>query len=254
MSSSKALLASARSAYRSALRASATTFAGDHVVRTAFRLKIRNEMLPYETTTVDEAQFAEKVALVRDVADVLRKNVVQARRLDGAQTEEGQEKWALNITEHTELGSNDTIKQPKTMAKGPVLPIMTSADDSTPPTPSANASPRPLYYSQLKKASKQRVIPELKEADLEESFVRGSGPGGQSVNKTENNVQLLHKPTGLRVSCQQTRSLLENRKIGRKILLNKLDALYNPGISKTDLQQAKQAEQERRRRKKAKAK
>ena len=53
----------------------------------------------------------------------------------------------------------------------------------------------------------------------------GSGPGGQSINKTNNNVQLLHKPTGIQVKCQETRSLQQNRKIARKILLEKVRIL-----------------------------
>ena len=52
--------------------------------------------------------------------------------------------------------------------------------------------------------------------------ILGSGPGGQSINKTNNNVQLLHKPTGIQVKCQETRSLQQNRKIARKILLEKV--------------------------------
>jgi len=106
----------------------------------------------------------------------------------------------------------------------------------------------------MKRAHKERLVPVLNERDLEESFVRGSGPGGQSINKTENNVQLLHKPTRIRVSCQETRSLEQNRKIARRILLNKLDDISNPGLSKKDIQRAKHLERERRRRKKAKKK
>lgn len=52
-------------------------------------------------------------------------------------------------------------------------------------------------------------------------FSSGSGPGGQSINKTSNNVQLIHKPTGTRVACQITRSLETNRKLARRILLEK---------------------------------
>ncbi|OBZ75329.1 putative peptide chain release factor C12orf65, mitochondrial [Grifola frondosa] len=255
MASSQSLLASARSAYRHVLRASSSTFAGDPLVLNAFRLKIRNEILPYGRE-VDPKQLQEKVTLVREIADVLRKNVVQAQKVDHASSDE-KEKWKVRITEHTELGSNDSIQlavaESSRSAKkegGKVLPIITSADVSA-------SDPKlevPRYYSQLKKAHKDRAIPELKEEDLEESFVRGSGPGGQSVNKTENNVQILHKPTGLRVACQETRSLKQNRKLARRILLDKLDALYNPGLSKQEMAKAKQIERSRRRKKKAKKK
>jgi len=117
---------------------------------------------------------------------------------------------------------------------------------------SDNSLAIPRFYSQLKKAHKDRKVPEVREEDLEESFVRGSGPGGQSVNKTENNVQLLHKPTGIRVTCHETRSLHENRRIARKNLRDRLDQLYNPGLSRQEMKRAKQIERERRRRKKAK--
>ncbi|KAI0928051.1 hypothetical protein AcW2_004185 [Taiwanofungus camphoratus] len=147
--------------------------------------------------------------------------------------------------------------------------FLTSSTDAA-----LNETKVPRFYSQLKKAHKQRVVPELKEDDIEESFVRGmgsmwvivwdcrcrqstcigSGPGGQSINKTENNVQLLHKPTGIRVSCQETRSLSQNRKLARRILLEKLDASYNPGLSKQELKKALQLERERRRKKKSKRK
>lgn len=67
----------------------------------------------------------------------------------------------------------------------------------------------------------------INEADLEEVFISGSGPGGQCVNKAVNCCQLRHKPTGIVVKCHQTRSLENNRKIARESLAMKLDNLYN---------------------------
>ena len=55
----------------------------------------------------------------------------------------------------------------------------------------------------------------LNENDLLEEFVRGSGPGGQSINKSMNRVRLTHTPTGMTVTCQDQRDLTSNRKIAR---------------------------------------
>ncbi|XP_072745263.1 mitochondrial translation release factor in rescue [Anoplolepis gracilipes] len=70
-------------------------------------------------------------------------------------------------------------------------------------------------------------VPKLNEADLEEQFIRGSGPGGQATNKTNNAVLLKHKPTGLVVKCHETRSLWDNKKRAREIMITKLDNLLN---------------------------
>jgi len=82
-------------------------------------------------------------------------------------------------------------------------------------------------------------LPELKDDELEEKFVRGSGAGGQKINKTSNKVILLHIPTQLRVECQDTRSLQQNRKIARKRLQLKLDDLINGELSKTNKKTSK---------------
>lgn len=65
----------------------------------------------------------------------------------------------------------------------------------------------------------------LKEEDLEETFVRSSGPGGQNVNKVSTCVVLKHRPSGLAVKCQEGRSQSANRAAARRILLEKLRAL-----------------------------
>lgn len=87
-------------------------------------------------------------------------------------------------------------------------------------------SSTPVYTVKHKQLDYSRV-PVLKDEDLEERFVKGSGPGGQSVNKTSNCVVLHHKPTGTVVKCHKTRSLDENRKIARKLLITKLDNELN---------------------------
>jgi len=66
----------------------------------------------------------------------------------------------------------------------------------------------------------------VREADLEETFVRSSGHGGQNVNKTSTCVMLRHRPTGLRVRCQDTRQQGLNRFLARHLLLEKLEALH----------------------------
>jgi uncharacterized protein (UPF0248 family) len=80
-----------------------------------------------------------------------------------------------------------------------------------------------------------RQLPEISEDDITETFVRGSGAGGQKVNKTSNKVVLLHNPTNLRVECQETRSLQQNRKIARKRLRLKLDEFLNGKQSRANL-------------------
>lgn len=66
-------------------------------------------------------------------------------------------------------------------------------------------------------------ITSLNEADLEEIFERSSGPGGQNVNKTSTKVILRHKPTGVFVTVQDTRSQFQNRALARERLLNAIN-------------------------------
>ena len=64
---------------------------------------------------------------------------------------------------------------------------------------------------------------DIREQDIEEKFVRSSGPGGQKVNKTATCVFLRHTPTGLEIKMQKERSQLLNRYYARKRLCELLE-------------------------------
>ena len=83
-----------------------------------------------------------------------------------------------------------------------------------------------LPVSQEKEAqlAQRMVALGVRAADVEESFVRSGGHGGQNVNKVSTCVMLVHRPTGVQVKCQETRQQGMNRFIGWHLLLDKIEA------------------------------
>ncbi len=84
----------------------------------------------------------------------------------------------------------------------------------------------------------------VRPADVDERFVRGSGPGGQKINKTSSAVWLRHAPTGTEARCQRERSQSANRELVWAELCAKLEARRRAAVAARQ----DEREQDRRRR------
>jgi protein subunit release factor B len=94
----------------------------------------------------------------------------------------------------------------------------------------------------VQSARRPKGVMELAESDLQETFARSGGPGGQHVNKVSTAVTLRHLPSGLSVTVQDSRSQATNRKLARERLSDLLER------KRRDQKAAERAVREKRRR------
>jgi len=102
----------------------------------------------------------------------------------------------------------------------------------------------------LVKAEELNVFP----WDITEQFVRGSGKGGQKINKTSSCVVLKHLPTGIEVRCQKHREQSKNRLSAYKLLILKIEDKIRGNASERAKKIFKLKKQKQRRSKRAKEK
>ncbi|MGD2170145.1 MAG: peptide chain release factor-like protein [Chlamydiota bacterium] len=94
----------------------------------------------------------------------------------------------------------------------------------------------------------------IREEDLIEKFILGSGKGGQKIQKTHSCVYLKHIPTGIEIKCQKTRSREDNRYFARKELVEKIEEITLKEKSEKKQAIEKIRRQKRKRSKRAKEK
>ena len=105
----------------------------------------------------------------------------------------------------------------------------------------------PVSPSKREELFQRMVRLGIRERDLVEKFILGSGHGGQKINKTSSCVYLCHPPSGIEVKCGQARSRELNRYLARRALCDRLEA-RRQGVQSARQQEAARIRRQKRRR------
>lgn len=118
------------------------------------------------------------------------------------------------------------------LPKGKVLHALNSSQSSS-LLPLIHRRPFSSRSPLLKKSGNNLPPrPTLPDSEIQHSYLKGSGPGGQKINKTNSAAQLTHIPTGIVVKSQATRSRSQNHTIAKRILAEKVELLHKGGESR----------------------
>ena len=112
----------------------------------------------------------------------------------------------------------------------------------------------PITPKKLKKLQDDLKELGIKQTELIEQFTKGSGKGGQKVNKTASCVQLKHKPTGIIVKCAKSRSREINRFLAKRQLCDQIKYNNNSKDNPILEKQLKIQKQKKRRARRSKEK
>jgi protein subunit release factor B len=107
----------------------------------------------------------------------------------------------------------------------------------------------PVSAAKEKELAEKMEALSIREEDIEESFIRSGGKGGQHVNKTSTCVYLRHTPTGVEVKCQEERSQALNRYRARVLLVKKIEQLIK-GRESAEIQRIERIRRQKRKRSK----
>jgi peptide chain release factor len=93
----------------------------------------------------------------------------------------------------------------------------------------------------------------IREEDLEETFVRSSGAGGQHVNKSATCVRIRHRPTGIEVKCMRERSQSVNRFLARRELVERIEEMTGVSVRRSEAEKIRKTKARAKRRRSKRA-
>lgn len=128
------------------------------------------------------------------------------------------------------------------------VPHLAARHVTFPSPPAAALQPRPRGFSTTLRDPKKTDLPPRPKLPVEETtkaYLKGSGPGGQKINKTSSAVQLTHIPTGIVVKCQATRSRTQNESVARRLLAEKVEVLEKGSESRVEKKRERESKRTR---------